>query len=55
MSIGGYSMKKVIIIFIILCCLLSFMKISCFAKEAHSPSQMWNSFDDNAKEVYMGD
>jgi len=46
-------MKKIIIIFIILCCLLSFMEISCFTKEAHSPSQMWNSFDDNAKEVYL--
>ena len=29
------------------------MEISCFTKEAHSPSQMWNSFDDNAKEVYI--
>ena len=46
-------MKRIIIIFIILCCLLSFMEISCFTKEAHSPSQMWNSFDDNAKEVYI--
>jgi len=46
-------MKKIIIIFVIVFCLLSFIEISCFTKEAHSPSQMWNSFDDNAKEVYI--
>jgi len=47
-------MKKIIIIFIIAFCLLCFMGISCLAaKEAYSPSQMWNSMDDNAKEVYI--
>lgn len=46
-------MKKIIIISIIAFFLLSFMEISCLAKEAYSPSQMWNSMDDNAKEVYI--
>ena len=46
-------MKKIIIIFVIVFCLLSFIEISCLAKEAYSPSQMWNSMDDNAKEVYI--
>jgi len=47
-------MKKITIIFIIVFCLLSFVGISCLAaKEAYSPSQMWNSMDDNAKEVYI--
>ena len=46
-------MKKIIIIFIIVFCLLSFIEISCLAKEAYSPSQMWNSMDDDAKEVYI--
>ena len=46
-------MKKIIIIFIIVFCLLSFIEISCLAKEAYFPSQMWNSMDDDAKEVYI--
>lgn len=46
-------MKKIIIISIIAFCLFSFIEISCLAKEAYSPSQMWNSMDDNAKEVYI--
>ena len=47
-------MKKIIIIFIITFCLLSFVGISCLAaKEATSPSGMWNSMDDDNKEVYI--
>jgi len=47
-------MKKIITIFMITFCLLSFVGISCLAaKEATSPSGMWNSMDDNNKEVYI--
>ena len=35
-------------------CILFFVEIPCLAtKEASSPSGMWDSFDDNAKEVYI--
>jgi len=47
-------MKKIIIIFIIVFCLLLFMGgISCLAKEAISPGGMWNSLDDNNKIIYI--
>mgnify|MGYP001080392219 CR=1 FL=1 len=46
-------MKKLIIIFIIAFCLLSFMKISCLANESSSSGEFWNSMDDNNKEVYI--
>lgn len=46
-------MKKIIFIFIIVFCLLFFVKGSCLSKEANSPCQMWNSMDDNSKISYI--
>ena len=46
-------MKKIIIIFIIALCLLSFIEISCFANGSGSPGEFWNSLDDKNKEVYI--
>ena len=46
-------MKKIIIIFIIVFCLLSFARSSCLSKEAISPCQMWNAMDDNNKISYI--
>jgi len=47
-------MKKIIIILIIAFCLSSSAGVSCLAaKEAYSPSQMWNSMDDTNREVYI--
>ncbi len=47
-------MKKITIIFTVIFCILFFVEIPCLAtKEASSPSGMWNSMDDNNKEVYI--
>jgi len=47
------AMKRIVIIFIIAFCLLSFVRGSCLAKEVGSPGQMWNSLDDNNKIVFI--
>ena len=46
-------MKKIVIIFIIVFCLLSFAGGSCLSKEASSPCRMWNTLDDNSKISYI--
>ena len=47
-------MKKITIIFMVVFCILFFVEIPCLAtKEASSPSGMWNSMDDIAKETYI--
>ena len=44
-------MKKIIIIFIIVFCLLSFMEISCFANFNYG--EFWNSIDEESKMAYV--
>ena len=46
-------MKKIIIISIIAFCLLSFMEISCLAKEPFNYGEFWNSFSNSEKMVYL--
>ena len=43
MSIRGYKMKRIIIIFIIAFCLLSFIEISCLAQESLTYGGLWNA------------
>ena len=43
------AIKRIVIIFIIAFCLLSFIEIFCLAKEADSPSRMWKTMDENNK------
>ncbi|MBA7589904.1 hypothetical protein ES708_32000 [subsurface metagenome] len=52
-------MKKIIIIFIIVFCLLSSMKISCLAKEPFNYGEFWNLFSVNEQSalllgIYLG-
>jgi len=44
-------MKKIIIIFIIVFCLLSFMGISCLANFSYG--EFWNSIDEESKMAYV--
>ena len=53
MSIKGYKMKRIIIIFIIVICLLSFMEISYFAEKLFNYGETWNSMSENEKGVYL--
>ena len=46
-------MKKIIIIFIIMFCLLSFMKISCFAQEPFNCGKIWNSWSNYTRSIYI--
>ena len=46
-------MKKIIIIFIIVFCLLSFMGISCLAKEPYNYGKIWNSWSDYTRSIYI--
>ena len=46
-------MKKIIIIFIIVFCLFSFMEISCLAKEPHNYGKIWNSWSDYIRSIYI--
>ena len=50
MSIREYKMKRIIIIFIIACCLLCFMEISCLAK---NPGELWNVVTEVEKASYI--
>lgn len=43
-------MKKIIVIFIIACCLLCFMEISCLAK---NPGELWNVVTEVEKASYI--
>ena len=43
-------MKKIIIIFIIVCCLISFVEISCLAQESNkSAGERWNQLTGETK------
>jgi len=44
-------MKKIIIIFIIVICLFSFMEISCLANFSYG--EFWNSIDEESKMAYV--
>jgi len=46
-------MKKVIIIFIIVFCLFSFMEVSCLTKEPHNYGKIWNSWSDYIRTIYI--
>ncbi len=46
-------MKKIVIIFIIVFCLFSFMEISCLAKEPHNYGKIWNSWSDYIRSIYI--
>ena len=46
-------MKKIIIIFIIVFCLSSFMEIFCLANEPSSPGEIWNTSSVMIKVVYV--
>ncbi len=46
-------MKRIIIIFIIACCLLSFVEISYLANEIGSPGEFWNFLGDFEKLIYV--
>lgn len=46
-------MKKIIIIFIIVFCLFSFMEIFCLAKEPHNYGKIWNSWSDYIRSIYI--
>lgn len=47
------AMKKTIIIFIIVFCLLSFIEISCLAQEPVNYGKMWNSWSDYMRNIYI--
>ena len=51
MLIWGYKMKRTVIIFIIVFCLLFFMVISCLANFNYG--EFWNSLDDENKMAYV--
>ncbi len=44
-------MKRIIIIFIIVCCLISFVEFSCLAQGIYG--EAWNSLSDFEKELYL--
>ncbi len=46
-------MKRIIIIFIIVFCLISFMEISCLAEELRSPGEFWNILTKVEKAFYQ--
>mgnify|MGYP001060248416 CR=1 FL=1 len=46
-------MKKITIIFIIVICLLSFVEISCLAKEPVNYGEFWNILSEHEKIIYL--
>ena len=46
-------MKKITIIFIIVFCLLSFIEISCLAKEPYNYGKIWYSWSDYIRSIYI--
>ncbi|GAH94936.1 unnamed protein product, partial [marine sediment metagenome] len=46
-------MKKIIIIYIIAFCLLSFMEISFLAEEPFNYGEFWNSISDREKTIFL--
>ena len=53
MSIRGYTMKKIIIIFLIAFYLLSFTEVSYLAEELMSPGELWNATTETGKVIYI--
>jgi len=48
------AIKRIVIIFIIVFCLLSFIEISFLAEEPMSHGEIWNAFNEVEKEIYIG-
>lgn len=46
-------MKRIIIIFIIVFCLISFMEISCLAQEPYNYGKVWNSWSGYIRSIYI--
>ena len=46
-------MKRIIIIFIIVCVLLSFVEISCLTQERYNYGKIWNSWSDYMRSIYI--
>lgn len=47
------AIKRIVIIFIIAFCLLSFIEIFCLAKEPFNYGEFWNSMSDGEKCAYI--
>lgn len=47
------TIKRIIIIFIIVFCLISFMEISCLAQEPYNYGKVWNSWSDYMRNIYI--